>query len=232
MGSFDNYVECEYMLSGLTTSELTSVSMAIANFSRTSAQFIHSGFDHDLILEYHHILVDISGLNGYSLDILDKDEFEPKIFENRDFITIQSKTLCRAVYCQVISGESAAYFNQTKFTDFVTLLFQQHFRRNDVSGGLEIEFIILNIGETMDLLQLEAPPKSHTTIYVVCFLIAAIVLIGLIAYMYHGKYMSFKKENGTNGFRGSMSFKSVNKNYGKAYVAMEEGQATKRQENE
>ena len=124
MDDFDSFVECEYKLSGLTIVDLKSIASELTDFSADSASLIHSGFDHDAHLEYHQIWVNVSGFNGHSLDILALDE--TKLFVNRDYITMQSFTLCPAAYCQVVSGESAAQSDTDNFTDFMTSVFQEY----------------------------------------------------------------------------------------------------------
>ena len=192
MDDFDSFVECEYKLSGLNTDELSSISSNITNFSTASASLIHSGFDHDPILEYHQIWVNVSGLNGYSLDVLPEDK--TKLFEHRNYITIQSQTLCPAAYCQVISGESAVVFDQTEFTHFVTPLFRQYFGENGVVSGesrdlsviSEIEFSILKIGKTMDLHPIPIPLDMTPYLYSICGVFGS---VGVLAFLYQRGYV-------------------------------------------
>ena len=199
MYDFDNYVECEYKLSGLTIVELKSIASEITHFSTVCASFIHSGFDNDPILEYHQIWVNVSEFNGYSLDILEMDE--TKLYEHHDSITLKSYTLCKAKYCRAVSDEGAVSFNHTKFVDFVRFQFQEHFRKKETNSdsdelsqsrrlrmSSDIEFAILRVGEAMDL-----RPKSDdlTLIHYLYSICAAVALVGLIACVYEKGFIPF-----------------------------------------
>ena len=183
------------MLSGLTADELEQIASAVTNFSEDSAAMIESGFDNDQFLEFHEISVNISSLNGYELSMLESgdDDVNLRVIENGDFITIHSFALCRESHCAVISGQSAAQFDNAVFSVFVTAQFMDYFGRNqmvtDLSRRLGTEsnlnFTVLSVGESMVRFPDPDPVTSSDYIYFGLSAVSGMIgMVGAAAFVY------------------------------------------------
>ena len=142
---FVHKVTALFQITGWTFPQLSFVNNHLQNSFSNITHAVHQGFDADSYLEFQHIVLNISLINGHTLDdLMDGTSSDTILLPSTDDgMALQYLIECANIFwCEHIIDNQT--FNRSSFEEFVTQKLNEYFTSTDASTWA-LDFIVEDI---------------------------------------------------------------------------------------
>ena len=185
--NFEHTVLAEFKIDELSISEFTSIVGELGIFTSNLTGMIHSGMNADHVLQYKHILLDISTINGYDANELIEDEdnsAETKLESSfNDGMIFEYLVKCAERYHCSLYIVNEELYNRTVLEQFVTKQLVSYFSNTNANTGTSS--VVFTV-ESLTLIEesresASSDTSSESSMFVM--IVAALLLVSLGALM-------------------------------------------------